>query len=68
MSVPGWGVFNPNNETGKFYIGDELVICSGFTEFLELVEEHMGEQAADYLHELVGCMIEKTREGETICG
>lgn len=62
MSIPGWGVFNPNNETGKFYIGDELVICSGFTEFIDLVKEHMGQEAADYLEELVDAMIEKIGE------
>ena len=62
MSVPGWGVFNPSNETGKFYIGDELVICTGLTEFLEHVKVHMGQEAADYLEELVDAMIEKIGE------
>lgn len=62
MSIPGWGVFNPDNETRKFYIDDELVICSGFTEFVDLVKEHMGQEAADYLEELVDAMIEKIGE------
>lgn len=57
-----YGVYCPNNKTGKFHIGDELVICEGLTGFLELVDEHMGEEAADYLHELVEDMICDARE------
>lgn len=62
MSISGYGVFSPNSETGKFHIGDELVICSGFTEFVDLVKEHMGQEAADYLEELVDAVIEKIGE------
>lgn len=62
MSVPASSSFNPNTETGKFHIGDELVICTGLTEFLEHVKAHMGEEAADYLEELVDAMIWKIGE------
>ena len=62
MSVLASSIFDSNTETGKFHIGDELVICSGFTEFVDLVKEHMGQEAADYLEELVDAVIEKIGE------
>lgn len=64
MNASSSFVLDPKTETGKFHIGDELVICTGLAEFLELVEEHMGQEAADYLEELVEIMIEKVGKGE----
>ena len=55
------GVYDNHTETGKFHIGDELVICRGALEFAQLIEEYMGQEAADYFRELLEDLQEKAR-------
>ncbi len=58
------GVYDHRSETGKFHIGDELVICKGALEFALLIEEYMGQEAADYFRELLEDLMGKGREGD----
>lgn len=59
--IPG-GVYDSQSETGKFHIGDEVVICEGALGFAQLVEEHMGIEAAEFFTELVSDLIYDARE------
>lgn len=60
------GVYDNRSETGKFHIGDELVICKGALGFAQLIEEHMGVEAADYFRELLNDLLDKAEEGERV--
>lgn len=62
VAVIGSSYYNPITETGKFHIGDEVVICEGALGFAQLVEEHMGIEAAEFFTELVSDLIYDARE------